>query len=112
MNTPEEIASLTLRLLTELRDGVRGLAARLDENTARLDENTARLDDYNLRLERMDGRLSQRIDGVQHGLDRLAHVTDGLSQRLDNMLMGAHREEHLELRQRIDHLEHDLIPKP
>ena len=79
-----KVGDLTVRVLREIRDEVRQLR---EETNTRLDQTNARLD----------------------GL--VQHVDDGfafLGGRIDNLLPGEHRQEHEELRGRVERIEQHL----
>lgn len=74
------VVDLTIEVLREIRDGVR--------------ETNERITETNERLERGFAAVGARIDA--------------LGDRIDNVLLGEHREEHLRLRERVSRLEEHL----
>jgi predicted RNase H-like nuclease (RuvC/YqgF family) len=78
--TSDNVSDLTVRILREIRDGVRETNGQLDQTNKRLSALTVEL---------------------RSGFDRL-------DQRVDNVLLGQHGREHTELRERIARLEQQL----
>ena len=85
---------LTIRILQEIRDEARKTNKRLDQTNERLDLTNERLDLTNV-------RLVQVCDEMRHGFA-------ALGQRVDNLLLGEHRREHQDLRDRVMRIEDHL----
>lgn len=109
MTSPPDgsVENLTLVILREIRDEIRGTNTRLDHTNARLDHANARLDDTNarlddtktelgVRLEEINTNLTSRLEaletatirgfeGVRRDLDGLAGRIDLTNQRLDGL---------------------------
>jgi chromosome segregation ATPase len=117
-----EPVNLTVEILKQIRDEVRGVRdeargtnMRLDRVEARLDTMDGRLESMDGRLESMDGRLESmdgrlgrveaRLDQHGHAIVRLISEVHGLNDRFDHFLLGPHRDEHAELRARVERLE-------
>lgn len=73
-----DVASLTLRILGQIRDQAR---------------------DTNLQLRDTNLQLRELRRATTHGFAEV-------NRRIDNVLLGTHREEHQELRRRVERLEH------
>ena len=85
------VADLTLEVLREIRAEARKTNARLDQTNARLD---------NLQEEVREGFAALRTE-MHVGFEQLGG-------RIDNLLLGEHREEHESLRGRVDRIERHL----
>ena len=76
----DETANLTIRILREIRDQARA--------------------------------TNERLDATNERLDRLTHVVvhgfQEVNGRIDNLLLGKHREEHEDLRRRMGRIEEQL----
>jgi chromosome segregation ATPase len=62
---------LTVEVLREIRDEMRGMRGDLGKTNERLDQTNERLDQTNERLDQVNGRLDQtnsRLGRVEHGL--------------------------------------------
>jgi chromosome segregation ATPase len=55
----EDVATLTLNVLKEIRDEVRKTNERLDQTNERLDQTNERLDGTNERLDRVERRQTE-----------------------------------------------------
>jgi len=77
----EKVADLAIEILREIRDEGRKTNQRLDS----------------LRRE-----MSTRIDGLEKATREGFTL---LGERIDNLLLGEHREEHRQLRDRVTRLE-------
>jgi chromosome segregation ATPase len=105
----DKVTDLTVMVLREIRDEVRELRGEAKETNARLDQTNARLEG-----------LTQRVDGLQvemrQGFSALrAEMHQGfelLGNRIDNVLLGEHRQEHEELRGRVERIEQHLGLEP
>jgi hypothetical protein len=82
-----DVTDITVEILKEIRDGVR-------ETNERVTETNRRITETNERLDRGFAVVGARIDA--------------LGDRIDNVLLGEHREEHLRLRERVSRLEEHL----
>ncbi len=118
-NNGAEVHDLTIEILKSIRDEIHtgfatmndridrlesGLGARLDQTNARLDQTNARLDQTNGRLDQVVARL----DLHSQALAKLIGEVGSLNVRFDNFLTGSHRDEHNELRARIERIEERL----
>src|SRR5262249_8747704 len=104
----EEMPSLTVEILKQIRDGISRLEAnigsRLDETNRRLDETNRRLDETNERLSNVEGGLKE----VKVAVLRMAKVNDAV---LDEQLKDTERLDGLEARvQRLE--QHGGLPPP
>jgi chromosome segregation ATPase len=88
---------ITVAILREIRDEIRGTNARLDQTNTRLDHTISRLDDTNVRLDRTNGRLDTLIDDF-------SEFRAEVSQRFDTVLAVAGKH-HAELADRVRVLE-------
>ncbi len=88
MSDKPEIADLTIHVLQEIRDEVRKTNARLDE------------------LQAETHRGFEAVRGEMHQGFEL------LGRRIDNALLGEHRHEHEELRERVERIEQHLGLRP
>ena len=80
----DKVGDLTIRVLREIRDEVKQLRS----------ETTIRLDGLQTEV---------------HGLREEMHEGfDFLGRRIDNLLLGEHRQEHEELRGRVERIEQHL----
>lgn len=86
-----DVVDITVEVLKQIRDEVRIANDRLEETNDRLDRG---LKETNDRLDRGFAAVGQRIDA--------------LGDRIDNVMLGEHREEHLRLRERVTRLEQHL----
>ncbi|MEK6606348.1 MAG: hypothetical protein AABZ30_01690, partial [Myxococcota bacterium] len=73
---------------------------------------SSRINTTNERLDRLDTNLNARIDATNERLDDLRGDVNNLrgdvqtlGRRIDNVLLGAHGDEHAELRARVERLE-------
>ena len=67
-----EPESLTVQILREIRDEVRGTNARLDQTNARLDQTNARLDRVEVGLGTLREEMLARFEVVETTLRDLA----------------------------------------
>lgn len=98
--TPEQeqagnVASLTLKLLGQIRDEARQTNQRLEVTNQRLDVTNQRLD---AGFERLDRRIDELTYATVHGFGEV-------NRRIDHVLLGPHRDEHQDLRRRVERLE-------
>ena len=94
----KDVANLTVQILREIRDEAKKTNARLDDTNARLDDTNARLDLLQTEVrEGFAGLRTEMHDGFEH-----------LGGRIDNVLLGEHRQEHEELRGRVERIEQHL----
>lgn len=107
-----DVQDLTIEILKQIRDGVAQTNARLDQTreelSAKIDQTNARLDQTNARLDQHERVLVRLVDEVKvHGqaIGKLIHEVEGLNERFDNFLSGAHRDDHEDLRARVAKLE-------
>ena len=109
------VASLTLEILRQIRDEARATNERLDQTNERLDQTNERLDQTNEHLAsfeaRVDRRLRDQEEATRDGFALVAKHLRRLDQRIDHVLVGPHRDEHRELRQRVEHIEARLGPE-
>lgn len=94
--------NLTLEILRQIRDEARATNERLDATNERLDATTERLD------ARLDNLTEAMVRGFTLVNDRLGQVHDrfgDVNERLDALLLGSHRDEHHDLRERIERIE-------
>jgi predicted nuclease with TOPRIM domain len=108
-------ANLTVEILKQIRDEVRGVKAAQEQTNQRLDVVTERLDVVTDRLDTLTGRvdtLTERVDATnaqlavhERAIVKLIHEVHGLNDRFDNFLHGAHHEDHADLRARVARLE-------
>jgi hypothetical protein len=108
----DNVADLTLEILRDIRDEAKKTNSRIDETNSRLDETNMRLGDTNSRIDETNMRLGDtntRLDGLC-GEMRRGFAT--LGQRLDNVLLGEHRDEHQSLHSRVSRLEEHLGLEP
>lgn len=87
-----KVADLTIEILREIRDEGRKTNQRLDSLREEMTD----------RLDSLRGEMTTRIDGLQQA------TREGftfLGERIDNILLGEHREEHKQLRDRVTRLE-------
>ena len=96
------VASLTLKLLGQIRDEARQTNQRLDATNQRLDATNQRLDGTNERLDAGFERLDRRIDELTYAT---VHGFGEVNRRIDHLLLGPHRDEHQDLRRRVERLE-------
>jgi uncharacterized coiled-coil DUF342 family protein len=87
----KDTADLTIHVLREIREEARKTNARLDETNARLG---------NLQEEVREGFAALRTE-MHVGFEQLGG-------RIDNLLLGEHRQEHEELRGRVERIEKHL----
>ena len=102
------VGDLTVEILKQIRDGVRATNERLDQTNARLDGMNQRLDRHELILVHQGTMLERHEQLLElHGkaLTKLIGAVEGLNDRFDNFLTGAHREEHAELVKRVRTIE-------
>ena len=96
-----DVASLTLKILGQIRDEARTTNTRLDATNQRLDT-----------LQDEARATNTRLDATNVHLHELTRATVGgfaeVNRRIDNMLLGEHRDEHQELRRRVERLEHQV----
>jgi hypothetical protein len=84
-----EVTDITVTVLREIRDEVRSLRGEVKTTNQRLD------------------RLREELRDEMHG------GFESLGNRIDNLLLlGEHRHEHNELRDRVTRLEHHLNLPP
>jgi chromosome segregation ATPase len=63
-----EPENLTVRILVEIRDELRGTNQRLDKTNDRIDQTNERLDDVTGRL----GEVTERLGAVEHAVRDMA----------------------------------------
>jgi chromosome segregation ATPase len=87
-----EPTNLTIEILREIRDEVRGVKNAQERTNAELrelrTETTTRLDHVNERLEHVNERLGDVNEGLEHlnqGLGGVNERLGGVSERLDHM---------------------------
>jgi len=108
----ETVTDLTVKILREIRDETR-------QTNTRLDQTNACLDSLQHEMHESIGQTNARLDGLQHEmgqtnarLDSLQHEMrrgfDKVGQRIDNLLLGPHREDHEQIHQRLDRIEQHL----
>jgi chromosome segregation ATPase len=56
------LGDLTVRILQDIRDDIRGTNQRLDETNQRLDETNRRLERMDTRLGRLEGRFDNLLE--------------------------------------------------
>jgi chromosome segregation ATPase len=116
------VANLTLEILRQIRDEARATNERLDQTNERLDQTNERLDQTNERLDRtnqhlasfearVDRRFREQEEATRDGFALVAKHLRRLDQRIDNVLVGPHRDEHRDLRERVEHIEARLGPE-
>lgn len=126
----EDVASLTLSILREIRDEARSTNERLDKTNERLEALTTevregfaelRADVRALRGEtgELGGQMEEAVRVLKnhdsqlqehgHALRRLVEQNDGLALRFDHFLTGPHREDHDALRARVERIEQHLF---
>ena len=81
-----DVASLTLKILGQIRDEARTTNERLDNTNTHLDATNVHLHEL----------TRATVGGFAE-----------VNRRIDNMLLGEHRDEHQELRRRVERLEHE-----
>jgi uncharacterized coiled-coil DUF342 family protein len=86
-----EPTDITIHVLREIRDEMRGMRAELSE---RIDQTNERLDQTNERLDRHERALGLLINEVR-----------GLGSRIDNLVTGPMGEKVRELDRRVATLE-------
>ncbi len=127
-----EVIDMTLEILKQIRDGIAQTNARLDQTreelSSKLDQTNSRLDQTNSRLDQTNSCLDQtntRLDSHERILVRLVdevtvqgkaivkliHAVDGINDRFDNFLTGAHHQDHEALRGRVAKLEDAVFPR-
>jgi hypothetical protein len=91
---------LTIQVLWDIRDEIRGLGARVDTTNARLDQTNARLDDTNAHLD----TLTRRV--VESEARTAMAITDlhGTMQQVVSIL----RDRSDDLRPRVERCEHEI----
>lgn len=112
----QDVASLTLKILGQIRDQAQETNAQLQQTNARLEQTNTRLDAGFERLDRRIDETNTRLDATNMclmatnvHLGELTRATIGgfheVNRRIDNVLLGEHRDEHLDLRRRVERLE-------
>jgi len=94
----DKVGDLTIRVLREIRDEVRGL--RNDGKELQGEVTELRGEVTELRTEMHQGFIALRSE-MHEGFDFLG-------RRIDNLLLGEHRQEHEELRGRVERIEQHL----
>lgn len=114
-NGSGRVRDVTVQILTSIRDEIRtmrtDLTAAIDRTNERLDQTNERLDQTNIRLDRANDRLDRvehRLDLHGQALTKLIGEVRGMNERIDNVLTGAHRAEHEELRARLMSVEEKI----
>lgn len=100
-------SDLTVAILREIRDEIRGTNSRLDHTNARLDQTNARLDQTVDRLDQTIGRLDQtnsRFEVVEHTVLDAAGQLVILTRYVKNVV-DRHEDAIEDLRDRVDVLE-------
>ncbi len=92
--------SLTVEILREIRDGVRGTNEKIDQTNSRLDQTNSRLDQTNSRLDQTNFRL----DKVEEVLRDLAGQFVILGRYVKNV-SGRHDKAIEDLRRRVSLIE-------
>jgi chromosome segregation ATPase len=90
--------NVTVEILRGIRDEIRAMRTDVNE---RLEGLGVRIDETNARLDQTNARL----DVHEQALGKLVREVHTLNERMDNFLTGAHRQEHEELKARLDRLE-------
>jgi hypothetical protein len=116
-------ASLTIEILKQIRDDVRGVSERVDatrsELRAEIQELRAEtrlgfaqhgqiLAQHGQTLAQQGQILAQQGQAlVQHGqaIVKLVHEVARMGDRFDNFLLGAHQKDHADLADRVARLE-------
>ena len=91
-----------LEVLRGMWGEMKTVSSRINTTNERLDKGLAalgaRIDATNERLDDLRGDVTALTARVEHGFDQLG-------RRIDNVLLGAHGDEHAELRARVTRLE-------
>ena len=99
------VHDLTIEILKQIRDEIRGTNERLEELRAdtnlRFEEVNHRLDGMNQRMDMMN----QRLDLHGRSIVKLIDEVKGTNERLDNFLTGAHGKAHQVLEDRMESVE-------
>ena len=82
------------------------LTSHIDDNTRRIDETNKRIDENSRRIDSIQGELSQRIIAVHNDVILRIDKTNDRLNRLYEAIVR--RNEHEELKKRLDLLEQDL----
>jgi chromosome segregation ATPase len=91
-----DVTDITGRLLTDIRDEIRGTNARLDQTNTRLDQTVSRLDQTVNRLDQTVSGLDQavaRLDAHDRILIRIADTLGSMDGRLERVERGQSRLE-------------------
>jgi chromosome segregation ATPase len=98
-----EPTDLTIAVLREIRDEVRGLGVRIDGTNERVDALSTRIDSTNERLETMREELSRRI--VDSEIRTSTAIADlaGTVREMTSVLRAAN-----DLRPRVERCEQDI----
>lgn len=97
----DKVTDVTVKILREIRDEARQTNARLDQTNARLDGLQHEMRDMHESI----GQTNVRLDSLQHEMRAgFEHV----GQRIDNLLVGHHRDDHEKIHERLDRIEHHL----
>jgi len=108
----DRVTDLTVTILREIRDETRQTNTRLDSLQQGMHESigqtNARLDGLQHEMGQANARLDQtnsRLDSLQLEMRKgFEHV----GQRIDNLLLGPHREDHEQIHKRLDRIEQHL----
>jgi len=92
-----ETNDLTVRVLIEIRDEIRGVKASVDATNARIDETNSRIDRTNQRLESLEHRV---VEMDKHHSQDIHDLTAALNTEV---IFG-----HRDLRHRIERCERDI----
>ena len=80
---------LTVKILEEIRDSIRGVGERVDQTNVRLDQTNSRLDQTNVRLKALAESTDERFETIANrlveGEVRLATAILGLGGKLDEV---------------------------
>jgi len=109
-------SDLTIVVLREIRDEVKGLRGEVSQLRGDVTELRGEVTQTNSRLDQTNERLDQTNRRLNEGFGALrAEMHEGFDQlgkRIDNVLLGEHRHEHEELRGRVERLERHLGLEP
>ena len=96
-----EPTDITIEILRSIRDEITGVRDEVRGTNGRLDGVNVEL--RGVKSELQDVKAVLGVHG--QAIVKLIHEVHGLNERFDNFLLGAHHEDHADLRARVGRLE-------